>query len=183
MGAVIESWPAPPPPPNKNNTHHPHHQVTHHHPHNSYLNDLEPIFNTFVLNVNSNDGVIMEKVYGACIIFYERFERELLTSRQLELLFGPATRFLESSSSLAADETVSPTSPLVSLHSNKCLLILSRNPLFDTYKSFLLFLLRKYTAKFNSYLASYLSSTFFIPIERYICRVYIDIYTSVFISK
>lgn len=138
MGAVIESWPTG----SKTNVH------------NTYLNDLEPSFNTFVLNVNSNDGVIMEKVYGACIIFYERFERDMLSKRQLELLLG-----LRSPSLLNDDHELS-------LHSNKCLLILSRNPLFDTYKSFLLFLLRKYTNRFNS--AFLPSSPSFIPIERYL---------------
>lgn len=146
MGAVIENWP--------NSTINGS-TVGHHHTTSPYLAELEPTFNTFVLNVNSNDGLIMEKVYGACIIFYERFDHAYLTETQRQLLCSPSSATTSPSKrSLANDE--------LNLHSNKCLMVLSRNPLFDTFKSFLMFLLRKYTSKYNS--------NFFqqnmIPIER-----------------
>lgn len=154
MGAVIESWPKPPEPSaNKKQP-----TVL-----NSALSDLKPTFNTFVLNINSNDGIIMEKVYGACIMFYERFDPACLKLRsQLDMLQtgAAAGRRVSSASSTNADDSASAAQ--LNLHSNKCLLILSRNPLFDTYRFFLDFLLRKYTYK----LASSLSSPDFLPLER-----------------
>lgn len=149
MGAVIESWPVPPAknpnrpsaPPATNP---------------AALTDLKPTFNTFVLNVTSNDGVLAEKVYGACIIFYERFEREWLSQHQLDLLRESGARLPN------PENNTNNNDEQFNLHSNKCLLILSRNPLFDTYRTFLDFLLRNYTSK----LAVGLSSSEFLPIER-----------------
>lgn len=143
MGAVIECWPPAPTNPRSPPTTNP------------SLVDLKPTFNTFVLNVNSNDGVIMEKVYGACIMFYERFNRAWLSSHQLDLLRSNGAR-------IPLDSDGNEDTSELNLHSNKCLLILSRNPLFDTYRSFLDFILRKYTSK----LASSLTTSEFLPIER-----------------
>lgn len=155
MGAVIESWPTSNP-------------LT-----STYLNDLDPIFNTFVLNVNSDDGVIMEKVYGACLIFYERFDAKNLSPHQLSLLLAASNRTSrqqKNDDKGAGSGGDQDDRSHLNLHSNKCLLILSRTPLFDTYRSFLLFLLRKYTVKYNVS-SSFLSAPnlSFLPIERYYC--------------
>lgn len=152
MGAVIESWPIPPAK-NPNRPSAP--AVTS----PAALTDLKPTFNTFVLNVTSTDGVLTEKVYGACIIFYERFEREWLSQHQLDLLRESGARLPDPTTD---PENNTNNDDQFNLHSNKCLLILSRNPLFDTYRTFLDFLLRNYTSK----LAVGLSSSEFLPIER-----------------
>lgn len=125
MGAVIESWPL-------------RASTSKSSPH------LE--FNTFVLNVNSNDGIIMEKVYGSCIIFYENFDQSKLNDEQLKLL-----------------ELNGPEDKSRTLHSNKCLILLSRHPLFETYRNFLLFLYDKYTKKANSIVTM---NNLIMPIER-----------------
>jgi hypothetical protein len=128
MGASIESWP-------KNiqkNSHY-----------------LKPAFSTFVLNVNSDDGVIMEKVYGTALTFYEDFDESKLIRVQrllLESLVGGAAK-----------------SDTRDLHSIKCLILLSRFPLFDTFKKFLLFIFEKYTNK-----DSIRVNDIVIPIERYL---------------
>ena len=118
MGAVIESWPKT----------------------ISSISNNKPVFNTFVLNVNSDDGCITEKVYGSSITFYEEFDKAKLTTKQ-EFLLGH-----------------SRTDESKTLHSNKSLVILSRHALFDSFKSFLMFLFNKYT-KLNTL-------TSLIPIER-----------------
>lgn len=148
MGAVIESWPK------MASTTTNRHVII-----NSSLSDLKPTFNTFVLNVN--DNVVVEKVYGACLIFYERFDSTCLSRHQLDMLLASGAGRMSSSSNADANGKIEQPSQL-NLHSNKCLLILSRNPLFDTYRAFLDFLLRKYTSK----LASGLTSSDFLPIER-----------------
>ena len=122
MGAVIESWPVS----STSNT------------------NYRPSFNTFVLNVNSEDGVIAERVYGASLIFYEDFDDTKLTGAQ----------FLSLKYAKTADEKNAKT-----LHANKCLLLLSRHPFFDTFREFLYFL-------FNNYTKSSTSKNI-IPIERY----------------
>jgi hypothetical protein len=139
MGAVIESWPVGSTENNNNNSFK-----------NLYLTDLEPVFNTFVLNVNSSDGVVMDKVYGSCVIFYESFDETKLNPQQLQALGCP-----HGASAMSR-----------TLHSNKCLIILSRHPLFETYKSFLLFLFNKY-AKSNSATNEQTNIDMIMPIERF----------------
>ena len=107
MGAVIESWPMCS---NSNNIH------------------TKPSFSSFVLNVNSVDGSIMEKVYGACIIFFEPYDDSKINGEQsLHLEYIPNKN--------------------KTLHSNKCLMLLSRSPLFDSLRDFLYFLYSHYIKK------------------------------------
>ena len=107
MGAVIESWPTSS---NSNNIH------------------TKPSFSTFILNVNSVDSSIVEKVYGAGIIFFEPYSDSKINHEQSLLL------------------EYSPNSNKT-LHSNKCLLLLSRSPLFDSFRDFLYFLYDHYTKR------------------------------------
>ncbi|RMZ98895.1 C-myc promoter-binding isoform X1 [Brachionus plicatilis] len=137
MGATIESWP-------KTNIQS---------PKNVSLSDLKPVFSTFVLNVNSEDGSIVEKVYGSVITFYEDFDQNCLNEDQCEML-----KFNNSNQSRT-------------LHSNKSLVILSRHPIFETYKSFLFFLFNKYTKKVN--IKS--SEDLIIPIERYLSYLIFEV--------
>ncbi|XP_005990168.1 C-myc promoter-binding protein isoform X3 [Latimeria chalumnae] len=83
-----------------------------------------PVFSTFVLT-----GASGEKVYGAAIQFYEPYFQENLTDKQRSQL-GLVS---------AADRK-----PLVSktVHTNKCICLLSHWPFFDAFKKFLTFLYR-----------------------------------------
>jgi len=112
MGAIIESWPT-------------HKQIG------------RPLFGTFILNVNSEDGSVAEKVYGASLTFYEKFDAAKLSKTQMSMLS-------------MSDEQQN------SLYANKCMIILSRHALFNSFEHFLLFLYDKYT-----------KNDFKIPIERY----------------
>uniref|UniRef100_A0A672H422 DENN domain containing 4A n=1 Tax=Salarias fasciatus TaxID=181472 RepID=A0A672H422_SALFA len=76
-----------------------------------------PVFSTFVLT-----GASGEKVYGAAIQFYEPFPLECLTDQQLSQL------------GLAAETR--------SVHTNKCICLLSHWPFFDAFRKFLTFLYR-----------------------------------------
>lgn len=137
MGATIESWPL------KNDQ-----SIK-----NVSLIDLKPVFSTFVLNVNSEDGSIIEKVYGSVITFYENFDKNKLTDDQCEML-----KFERNDQNKT-------------LHSNKSLVILSRHPIFETYKSFLFFLFNKYTYKINLKT----DDNLIIPIERYLSYLIFDV--------
>jgi hypothetical protein len=128
MGASIESWPKT----IESNSHY-----------------LRPSFSTFVLNVNSEDGVVMEKVYGTALNFYEDFDESKLIRVQ-KLLFNTL---------VGENQTATRD-----LHSIKCLILLSRFPLFDTFKKFLLFIFEKYSRKESTILANEIV----IPIERYL---------------
>uniref|UniRef100_A0AAQ5XBA5 UDENN domain-containing protein n=1 Tax=Amphiprion ocellaris TaxID=80972 RepID=A0AAQ5XBA5_AMPOC len=77
-----------------------------------------PVFSTFVLT-----GASGEKVYGAAIQFYEPYPPECLTDQQL------------------CHTTNSSTSPR-SVHTNKCICLLSHWPFFDAFRKFLTFLYR-----------------------------------------
>lgn len=129
MGAVIESWPI----------------SLESNSNNLYLSNLKPVFSTFVLNINSDDGVIMEKVYGSNITFYEDFSEEKLIDEQCLLLNYPKKSDLKTRS----------------LHSNKSLIVLSRQPFFETFKKFLVFLFDKYTKKLDIRIDGLI-----IPVER-----------------
>ena len=131
IGANIESWP----------------RSSVSNSNNVNLCNAKPIFSTFVLNVNSDDGSIMEKVYGSSITFYEDFDENLLNDHQCSML----------------NYTKNDPNQTRSLHSNKSIIILSRDPLFETYKSFLLFIFNKYKNK----LKIKNSDDLIIPIERY----------------
>ena len=86
----------------------------------------KPSFSTFVLNVNSEDSSVIDKVYGACVIFYELYNDVNINGEQSLQL-----EYVQNKSK--------------SLYSNKCLMILSRNPLFETFKEFLYFLYNTFT--------------------------------------
>ncbi|XP_078425757.1 DENN domain-containing protein 4C isoform X1 [Cetorhinus maximus] len=81
-----------------------------------------PVFSTFVLTASS-----AEKVYGAAIQFYESYPLELLTEKQL-LQLGLITAV---GKKLITSKTV---------HTNKCICLLSRWPFFEAFRKFLMFL-------------------------------------------
>ncbi|XP_078070389.1 DENN domain-containing protein 4C isoform X3 [Mustelus asterias] len=81
-----------------------------------------PVFSTFVLTASS-----AEKVYGAAIQFYESYPVELLTEKQLMQL-GLITAV---GKKLITSKTV---------HTNKCICLLSRWPFFEAFRKFLMFL-------------------------------------------
>uniref|UniRef100_UPI00398EF96F DENN domain-containing protein 4C isoform X3 n=1 Tax=Pristiophorus japonicus TaxID=55135 RepID=UPI00398EF96F len=81
-----------------------------------------PVFSTFVLTASS-----AEKVYGAAIQFYESYPMELLTEKQLMQL-GLIT---------AVSKKLIPSK---SVHTNKCICLLSRWPFFEAFRKFLMFL-------------------------------------------
>uniref|UniRef100_A0A3B3HMF1 DENN domain containing 4A n=1 Tax=Oryzias latipes TaxID=8090 RepID=A0A3B3HMF1_ORYLA len=87
-----------------------------------------PIFSTFVFT-----GASGEKVYGAAIQFYEPYPPECLTNQQLCRL------------GLLSAEQLSNTNPAgssCSVHTNKCICLLSHWPFFDAFRKFLTFLYR-----------------------------------------
>ncbi|XP_010641565.1 C-myc promoter-binding protein isoform X5 [Fukomys damarensis] len=82
-----------------------------------------PVFSTFVLT-----GASAEKVYGAAIQFYEPYPEENLTEKQ-RLLLGLSLLDGKSDSSKT-------------IHTNKCICLLSHWPFFDAFRKFLTFLYR-----------------------------------------
>ncbi|XP_030670449.1 C-myc promoter-binding protein isoform X3 [Nomascus leucogenys] len=82
-----------------------------------------PVFSTFVLT-----GASAEKVYGAAIQFYEPYSEENLTEKQ-RLLLGLTSADGKSDSSKT-------------IHTNKCICLLSHWPFFDAFRKFLTFLYR-----------------------------------------
>ncbi|XP_069782637.1 DENN domain-containing protein 4C isoform X3 [Narcine bancroftii] len=81
-----------------------------------------PIFSTFVLTASS-----AEKVYGAAIQFYESYPMEQLTEKQLVqlgLISAVGKKLIASKS----------------VHTNKCICLLSRWPFFEAFRKFLMFL-------------------------------------------
>ncbi|XP_058855001.1 C-myc promoter-binding protein-like isoform X7 [Acipenser ruthenus] len=98
-----------------------------------------PVFSTFVLTGSSG-----EKVYGAAIHFYEPHAQENLTDKQRSQL-----------------GLISATNrkPIVSktIHTNKCICLLSHWPFFDAFRKFLTFLYR-YS----------ISGPHVLPIERHV---------------
>ncbi|KAF6129667.1 DENN domain containing 4A [Phyllostomus discolor] len=83
-----------------------------------------PVFSTFVLT-----GASAEKVYGAAIQFYEPYPEENLTEKQ-RLLLG-----LASSADGKSDSSKT-------VHTSKCICLLSHWPFFDAFRKFLTFLFR-----------------------------------------
>lgn len=83
-----------------------------------------PVFSTFVLT-----GASAEKVYGAAIQFYEPYSEENLTEKQ---------RFLLGLASSANEKSDSSKT----IHTNKCICLLSHWPFFDAFRKFLTFLYR-----------------------------------------
>ncbi|XP_013000913.1 C-myc promoter-binding protein isoform X6 [Cavia porcellus] len=82
-----------------------------------------PVFSTFVLT-----GASAEKVYGAAIQFFEPYPEENLTEKQ-RLLLGLSSADGKSDSSKT-------------IHTNKCICLLSHWPFFDAFRKFLTFLYR-----------------------------------------
>ncbi|XP_036910060.1 C-myc promoter-binding protein isoform X7 [Sturnira hondurensis] len=83
-----------------------------------------PVFSTFVLT-----GASAEKVYGAAIQFYEPYPEENLTEKQ-RVLLG-----LASSADGKSDSSRT-------VHTSKCICLLSHWPFFDAFRKFLTFLYR-----------------------------------------
>lgn len=83
-----------------------------------------PVFSTFVLT-----GASAEKVYGAAIQFYEPYSEENLTEKQ-RLLLG-LTSLVDGKSDGSR-----------TIHTNKCICLLSHWPFFDAFRKFLTFLYR-----------------------------------------
>lgn len=83
-----------------------------------------PVFSTFVLT-----GASAEKVYGAAIQFYEPYSEENLTEKQ---------RLLLGLTSLADGKSDGSRT----IHTNKCICLLSHWPFFDAFRKFLTFLYR-----------------------------------------
>ncbi|XP_056464577.1 C-myc promoter-binding protein-like isoform X1 [Gadus chalcogrammus] len=134
MGATMECWPA----------------------HTKYS---MPVFSTFVLT-----GASGEKVYGAAIQFYEPYPEECLTDQQhsqLGLLAlrpppkppadpegpdaagpeaSPSTTVTATAATAATTTTAAITA--VTIHTNKCICLLSHWPFFDAFRKFLTFLYR-----------------------------------------
>ncbi|XP_033633840.1 C-myc promoter-binding protein-like isoform X2 [Asterias rubens] len=97
-----------------------------------------PVFSTFVLTDSAG-----KKVYGAAVTFYEGYPEEKLTPQQRK------------------DLGIKPEKKNVTLnysvHTNKCVCLLSRWPFFDAFKKFLTFIYRLS-----------ISGPHTIPIERHI---------------
>ncbi|CAL8351557.1 unnamed protein product [Merluccius merluccius] len=117
MGATMECWPT----------------------HTKYS---MPVFSTFVLT-----GASGEKVYGAAIQFYEPYPEECLTHQQhAQLGLRPPPK--PSADPGALDATDSAASAIttaagaVTVHTNKCICLLSHWPFFDAFRKFLTFLYR-----------------------------------------
>ncbi|XP_024116990.1 C-myc promoter-binding protein [Oryzias melastigma] len=91
-----------------------------------------PIFSTFVFT-----GASGEKVYGAAIQFYEPYPLECLTNQQLCQLGLLSAEQLKSGLSNS-----SRVSSSCSVHTNKCICLLSHWPFFDAFRKFLTFLYR-----------------------------------------
>jgi hypothetical protein len=104
-------------------------------------------FNTFVLNMNKmHEERICGKVYGTSFNFYEKFEAKHLDDE------------------LAQKINYSRGTTKNDLYCNKSIVLLSRYPLFDTFKNFLDFIYKKFT---NS-IQKNLNSEVVIPIEKYL---------------
>uniref|UniRef100_A0A2K6SQ95 DENN domain containing 4A n=1 Tax=Saimiri boliviensis boliviensis TaxID=39432 RepID=A0A2K6SQ95_SAIBB len=82
-----------------------------------------PVFSTFVLT-----GASAEKIYGAAIQFYEPYSEENLIEKQ-RLLLGLTSADGKSDSSKT-------------IHTSKCICLLSHWPFFDAFRKFLTFLYR-----------------------------------------
>ncbi|XP_050430710.1 DENN domain-containing protein Crag isoform X4 [Adelges cooleyi] len=116
MGATLEAWP-------------------------NQASQPDPVFSTFVLTVSDAS----EKVYGAAITFYEKYNGDL-SNEQRKLL--------------DISEDLNSSKNEISLHTNKSICVLSHWPFFDTFEKFLMFLLH-----------TSLSEKIPIPIERYITHL------------
>ncbi|XP_061594021.1 C-myc promoter-binding protein-like isoform X3 [Cololabis saira] len=95
-----------------------------------------PVFSIFVLT-----GASGEKVYGAAIQFYEPYPEECLTDQQRSQL-GLLSPDRPKSSPGAADGSKSSAAEPRSVHTNKCICLLSHWPFFDAFRKFLTFLYR-----------------------------------------
>lgn len=80
----------------------------------------------------------MFQVYGAAIQFYEPFPEECLSEQQRSQLglLGPDPQ------PPCTTNTTNTTSPTRSVHTNKCICLLSHWPFFDAFRKFLTFLYR-----------------------------------------
>ncbi|XP_077866097.1 C-myc promoter-binding protein [Saccoglossus kowalevskii] len=106
-----------------------------------------PVFSTFVLT--DAKGV---KVYGAAVTFYEAYSEDLLTDEQRQKL-GMQPKGKED-----------PYKLLRTLHTNKCICLLSQWPFFEAFKKFLSYLYRLSV-----------SGPHLVPIERHISHFMYEI--------
>ncbi|XP_068597955.1 C-myc promoter-binding protein-like [Brachionichthys hirsutus] len=88
-----------------------------------------PVFSTFVLT-----GASGEKVYGAAIQFYEAYPAESLSGRQRAQLGLPSPALHQA--------PPGSTAATRSIHTHKCICLLSHWPFFDAFRKFLTFLYR-----------------------------------------
>uniref|UniRef100_A0A3Q2R0K9 DENN domain containing 4C n=1 Tax=Fundulus heteroclitus TaxID=8078 RepID=A0A3Q2R0K9_FUNHE len=84
--------------------------------------DPLPVFSTFVLTVSSG-----EKVYGSAIQFYEPYPVDLMSEKQ-KIQLGLVT---------PVEKKMIPNR---SVHTNKCICLLSRWPFFESFRKFLMFI-------------------------------------------
>ncbi|XP_029643627.1 C-myc promoter-binding protein isoform X2 [Octopus sinensis] len=106
-----------------------------------------PVFSTFILTTCGG-----EKAYGAAVSFYEEFPEEKLTDFQLRHL-GLKNKHIREQYRIPK-----------TVHSNKCICLLSRWPFFDAFKKFLSYLYRiSITGPYN------------VPIERHISHFMFDV--------
>ncbi|KAM8763272.1 C-myc promoter-binding protein-like isoform 5-T6 [Acanthopagrus schlegelii] len=100
-----------------------------------------PVFSTFVLT-----GASGEKVYGAAIQFYESYPQECLTDHQRSQLGllnpDPHKPSSFNTTATATDSATKSTMTPRSVHTNKCICLLSHWPFFDAFRKFLTFLYR-----------------------------------------
>ncbi|KAM8893504.1 C-myc promoter-binding protein-like isoform 2-T2 [Spinachia spinachia] len=96
-----------------------------------------PVFSTFVLT-----GASAEKIYGAAIQFYEPFPEECLSDQQRSqlALLGPDPQ--PPCTTTVTPTTTTTTTSTRSVHTNKCICLLSHWPFFDAFRKFLTFLYR-----------------------------------------
>lgn len=106
-----------------------------------------PVFSTFILTTSGG-----EKAYGAAVSFYEEFPEEKLTDLQLRHL-GLKNKHIREQYRI-----------LKTVHSNKCICLLSRWPFFDAFKKFLSYLYR-----------ISITGPYTVPIERHISHFMYDV--------
>ena len=93
----------------------------------------KPFFSSFVIMLKINDGPVLEKVYGTSLTFHEDFDEAFLTAEQAKLL-----GYVKNQSGTPSTPNSKKKPPAKTLHSNKCILLLSRHQFFDSFRTFLI---------------------------------------------
>ena len=85
-------------------------------------------------------------MYGAAIQFYESYPQECLTDHQRSqlglLIPDPHKPSSFNTTATATDSATNSTTTPRSVHTNKCICLLSHWPFFDVFRKFLTFLYR-----------------------------------------